>query len=497
MASSSTDIPEALVTENESGNSRIQLSDHHGMVMILAPLNGNNWLSWSRSVRIALEGRDKLGYIDGTCARPADGSASLRQWRITNSMVRTWILNTLSKDIVNAYLYAASASCGWIWRCVTRNQILVQDPLPHINKAYSMVLRVERQRQVNSEFVDSGDNSALMGKGYEIRGSDLVADIMEALQIIQTNKMPQDPVRVHFAQGDEMAGQKGYKVFDIENKVTFVSRDVVFHGHIFPYLAPHSDSVSGPVHYFLGLEITLCAAGTSMTQHNPYRRLVGRLLYLSFTRPDISFGAQQLSQFVHQPAQAHMDAALHLVRYLKGIPDQGLFFPFSNSLNLTAFCDADWGGCIDSRRSLTGYCIFLGNASISWKSKKQPTVARSTAEAEYRSLSTTVCELKWISYLLQDLHLTSPTPIPLYCDNQAAIHIVANPVFHERTKHIEMDCHLIHDHFKSDFVLPSYIPSKSQLVDVFTKSLSAPLFNSFISKLGLVSPSQVQLEGGC
>ncbi|KAL0349510.1 UNVERIFIED_CONTAM: Retrovirus-related Pol polyprotein from transposon RE1 [Sesamum radiatum] len=226
----------------------------------------------------------------------------------------------------------------------------------------------------------------------------------------------------------------------------------------------------GPAHYFLGLENTRCTAGTSITQHKyvrdiiqdsglttckpantplpigvnlsahhtdrlpdpgPYRCLVGRLLYLIFTRPDISFGTQQLSQFVHQPAQAHMDATLHLVRYLKGIPNQGLFFPVSNSLNLTASCDADWAGCIDSRRSLLGYCIFLSNALISWKSKKQLTVARSTAEAEYRSLSTTVCELKWISYLLQDLHLTSPTPIPLYCDNQAAIHIVANPVFHE------------------------------------------------------------------
>ncbi|KAL0340121.1 UNVERIFIED_CONTAM: hypothetical protein Sradi_4528900 [Sesamum radiatum] len=108
MASSSTDIPEAVVTssENESGNLRIQLPDHHGMVMISAPLNGNNLLSWSRFVRIALEGRDKLVYIDGTCARPADGSANLGQWRIIDSMVRTWILNTLSKDIVNAYLYA-------------------------------------------------------------------------------------------------------------------------------------------------------------------------------------------------------------------------------------------------------------------------------------------------------------------------------------------------------------------------------------------------------
>ncbi|KAL0334022.1 UNVERIFIED_CONTAM: Retrovirus-related Pol polyprotein from transposon RE1 [Sesamum angustifolium] len=216
----------------------------------------------------------------------------------------------------------------------------------------------------------------------------------------------------------------------------------------------------GHAKYFLGLEIARPIDGTSVTQYKyirdiiqdagltsckpthtplslglklssqnspplldlePYRRLVGRLLYLGFTRPDISFGAQQLSQFVHRPCQTHLDAALHLVRYLKGNPDQGLFFPCSNPLTLTAYCDADWVGCVDSRRSLTRYCIFLGNAPISWKTKKQPTVACSTAEAEYRSLGATVCELQWLSYLLQDFKIDLPTPIPLYCDNQVAV----------------------------------------------------------------------------
>ncbi|KAL0374241.1 UNVERIFIED_CONTAM: Retrovirus-related Pol polyprotein from transposon RE1 [Sesamum radiatum] len=157
----------------------------------------------------------------------------------------------------------------------------------------------------------------------------------------------------------------------------------------------------GPTKYFLGLEIDRTGAGTQhkficdiisdtgllsakpaltplparvklsafdsteLADPEPYRWLVGRLLYLSFTRPDISFGAQQLSQFVHTPCQSHMEVALHLVRYLKGRPDHGLFFPSSNSFAVLAFCDADWAGCIDSRRSLTGYCIFLGDALIS------------------------------------------------------------------------------------------------------------------------------------
>ncbi|KAL0386161.1 UNVERIFIED_CONTAM: Retrovirus-related Pol polyprotein from transposon RE1 [Sesamum radiatum] len=291
----------------------------------------------------------------------------------------------------------------------------------------------------------------------------------------------------------------------------------------------------GPAKYFLGLEIARSTTGTSVTQHKytqdiiidaglksskpaltplplglklssttspvlsdpePYHRLVGRLLYLSFTRPDISYGTQQLSQFVHRPCQLHMDAALHLVHYLRGCPDKGLFFPTSNSFELIAFCDADWSSFVDSRRSLTGYCIFLGGALILWKTKKQPTVARSTVEAEYRSLGATVCELEWISFLLKDFAATIPTPIPLYCDNQVAVHIVANPVFHERTKHLEINCHLVRDKFKEGFVLPSHIFGTQQLADVFTKLLPAPAFASALSKLGLVVFPQVQLEGG-
>ncbi|KAL0375768.1 UNVERIFIED_CONTAM: Retrovirus-related Pol polyprotein from transposon RE2 [Sesamum calycinum] len=138
----------------------------------------------------------------------------------------------------------------------------------------------------------------------------------------------------------------------------------------------------------------------------------------------------QLSQFVHKPCTTHIDAALHLVGHLKGCHERGLSFPISNSFHLTAYYDVDWVSCVDSRRSLTGYRIFLGGALISWKTKKQTTIARSTAEAEYRSLGTTVFELQWISYVLQDLRIQVPTPIPLHCDNLATLHIIANPVFH-------------------------------------------------------------------
>jgi hypothetical protein len=176
-----------------------------------------------------------------------------------------------------------------------------------------------------------------------------------------------------------------------------------------------------------------------------YRRLIGRLIYLTNTRPDITFATQQLSQFLSSPTEKHFQAATRVLRYLKKSPGQGLFFPKDSSLMLSGFSDADWAGCLDSRRSISGQCFYLGKSLISWRTKKQLTVSRSSSEAEYRALGAATCELQWILYLLKDLHVSLLKPPVLYCDNQSAIHIAANPVFHERTKHLEIDCHLVRE----------------------------------------------------
>ncbi|KAL0438756.1 UNVERIFIED_CONTAM: Retrovirus-related Pol polyprotein from transposon RE2 [Sesamum latifolium] len=237
-------------------------------------------------------------------------------------------------------------------------------------------------------------------------------------------------------------------------------------------------------------------SGALLQTPDSYRRLVGHLLYLGFTRPDISHSIQQLSQYLNRPCASHWNAALHVVRYLKGCPSRGLFLPADNSLVLKGYCDADWASCPDSRRSLTGFCIFLGGALVSWKTKKQSTVSRSTAEAKYRSLAATVCELSWLSYLLADFGVPLTLPIDLFCDNKAAIHILANPVFHERTKHIEMDCHLVRDAYKEGFILPIHVRSSVQFADLFTKVLPLKLFAFFLSKLGLVSLAPSPACGG-
>ncbi|KAL4324423.1 hypothetical protein GQ457_11G022250 [Hibiscus cannabinus] len=215
-----------------------------------------------------------------------------------------------------------------------------------------------------------------------------------------------------------------------------------------------------------------------------YRILVGKLLYLTNSRPDISFAVQQLSQFISAPTDLHLKALHRVLRYLKGTPGQGIFFPASNPLQLSAFSDSDWATCPDSRKSVTGLCVFLGSSLISWKSKKQQTVSRSSSEAEYRALAAVTCELQWIKYLLSDLQI-SYTTANLYCDNLSAIKLAENPVHHERTKHIEIDCHLIREKVRSKDITLLPVTSQNQLADCFTKALPVSTFQTSISKLGI------------
>ncbi|KAL0456584.1 UNVERIFIED_CONTAM: Retrovirus-related Pol polyprotein from transposon RE2 [Sesamum latifolium] len=213
----------------------------------------------------------------------------------------------------------------------------------------------------------------------------------------------------------------------------------------------------------VGVKLTIDAGGV-LQDPSQYRRLIGRVLYLGYTRLDISHATQQLSQFIQCPCQQHWKAVVHLVCYIKGSLFTGLFFPFQNDLALTTFSNVDWVACLDSRKSLIGYCLFLGSAPVSWKTKKQNTLSRSTVEAEYRSMASAFYELTWLTYLLTDFGVTVQLPVPFFYDNKAALHIIENPVFYERTKHLEIDCHIVRDKFKDGLIQPTFIRSKLQLI---------------------------------
>ncbi|CAM8888862.1 unnamed protein product [Rhodiola kirilowii] len=217
----------------------------------------------------------------------------------------------------------------------------------------------------------------------------------------------------------------------------------------------------------------------------PYRKLVGKLIYLTITRPDLAHSVQILSQYMSAPTSDHLQAAHRLLRYIKGAPAQGLFFSAKSDLILSAFCDADWAACPKTRRSTTGFCVLIGESLVSWKSKKQPIVSRSSAESEYRSMASTCSEILWLLRLLADMGASIPKPVTLHCDNQAAIHIAKNPVFHERTKHIELDCHFIRHHINNKVLEPVYIPTADQPADLFTKQLPSEQLLRLLLKLGV------------
>nr|KYP71079.1 hypothetical protein KK1_010322 [Cajanus cajan] len=161
--------------------------------------------------------------------------------------------------------------------------------------------------------------------------------------------------------------------------------------------------------------------GTLISDPSPFRRLIGRLLYLTNTRPDIGFAVQQLSQFVSCPREPHMQQAMRILKYLKNAPGSGLFYPSNTPLKIQAFSDYDWATCATTRRSVTGYCVFLGKSLVTWKSKKQSTVSRSSSEAEYRALASLTCELQWLPNLFNDLQISVPVPYSTFCDSQSAI----------------------------------------------------------------------------
>ncbi|XP_071740841.1 uncharacterized mitochondrial protein AtMg00810-like [Rutidosis leptorrhynchoides] len=232
-------------------------------------------------------------------------------------------------------------------------------------------------------------------------------------------------------------------------------------------------------------------AGPLVTNPTLYRSLAGALQYLTFTRPDITYVVQQLCLFMHDPREPHFGALKCVLRYVRGIIDDGLqIFP-SSTTKLIAYSDADWGGCPNTRRSTSGYCVLLGDNILSWSSKRQATVSRSSTEAEYRAVANAVAETCWIRNLLHELHSPLSHATLIYCDNVSAVYLSTNPVQHQRTKHIEIDIHFVCDKVATGDIRVLHVPTTSQCADIFTKGLPAPLFTDFKSSLNVHSLTPV------
>ncbi|KAK2420319.1 putative mitochondrial protein [Trifolium repens] len=216
-----------------------------------------------------------------------------------------------------------------------------------------------------------------------------------------------------------------------------------------------------------------------------FRSIVGALQYATLTRPEISFSVNKVCQFLSNPLEEHWKAVKRILRYLSGTLHHGLVIqaaPIDKPLSLIGFCDADWASDHDDRRSTSGACIFVGPNLVSWWSKKQSLVARSSAEAEYRSLANLSSEMLWLQSLLTELGCRFYTP-KILCDNLSTVSLAHNPSLHHRTKHMELDIFFVREKVLSKSLVVSHVPAQDQWADIFTKPLSAIKFSALRDKL--------------
>ncbi|KAF5462625.1 hypothetical protein F2P56_018614 [Juglans regia] len=253
---------------------------------------------------------------------------------------------------------------------------------------------------------------------------------------------------------------------------------------------------SKPVHTPMVVSQHLTGDGLAFLDPTLYRSLVGALQYLTITRPDIVHAINSVSQFLHAPTTYHFLAVKGILRYVKGTLHFGLTFRPSAAFGaLVAYSNADWTDCPDTRRSTSGYSIYLGDNLVSLCAKKQPTLSNSSSEFEYRALATTATELLWLTHLLHDLKVPiSPMPI-LLCNNKNAIFLSSNHVSHKRAKHIELDYHFLRELVVAGKLHTQYVPSHLQVADLFTKSVSRSLFEFFRTKLHVRSNPTLNLRG--
>jgi len=285
----------------------------------------------------------------------------------------------------------------------------------------------------------------------------------------------------------------------------------------------------GLLHYYLGLEVTQSTDGITLGQSayaakilqnaglagcNPsfipmeprlklskkssapavdataYRSIVGSLRYLVNTRPDLAYSVGYVSRFMEEPTTEHLAAVKRVLRYVAGTLDYGCHYTRKKDARLVGFSDSDLAGDIDTRKSTTGVVFFLGNNIITWQSQKQKVVALSSCEAEYIAGTTAACQGVWLARLLGELKGKQEGAIKINIDNESAIQLSKNPVFHDRSKHIDVRFHFIRECVEEGRVCVASIGTTEQLADIMTKALARERFCELRTKLGLVKLKQ-------
>eukprot|EP00253_Pinus_taeda_P036031 PITA_36031 len=250
----------------------------------------------------------------------------------------------------------------------------------------------------------------------------------------------------------------------------------------------------GPLHFFLGLEISQDATGIKLSQDKSdtplvdstlYRQLVGSLLYLTHSRPDLSYVVGAVSRYMQEPHELHWNVAKRILRYVQGTITFEIHYAAGTALNLLGFTDSDWAGDSIDRKSTSGYSLSLGSGPICWSSKKQAAIALSSAEAEYRGVVNITIQALWLQHFLTELGVQFRQPIVIWCDNQSTLKFCRDPVQRQRTKHIEIHMQYIRDLVHDQVIDFQFCPSAEQTADIFTKTFTEQKFRSLRDRLGV------------
>ncbi|GJU72356.1 hypothetical protein Tco_1263761 [Tanacetum coccineum] len=217
-----------------------------------------------------------------------------------------------------------------------------------------------------------------------------------------------------------------------------------------------------------------------------YRGMIGTLMYLTASRPDLTFVVCMCARYQAKPTEKHLHAVKRIFKYLRGTVNRGLWYPKDSSIALTAYADADHAGCQDTRRSTSGSMQLLGDRLVSWSSKRQKSAAISSTEAEYIAMSGCCAQILWMRSQLTDYGLGF-NKIPMYCDNKSAIALCCNNVQHSRSKHIDIRFHFIKEQVENGVVELYFVNTEYQLADIFTKALCRERIEFLINKLGMRS----------
>ena len=223
--------------------------------------------------------------------------------------------------------------------------------------------------------------------------------------------------------------------------------------------------------------------GTPTNNATQYQRIIGALQYLTLTRPGLSFSINKLSIFMHKPTSLHLPHLRRLLEYLKSTINFAIVIRKPHSFNMIAYTDANWGEIVDDNTLTLAYIIFFGGNPISWLSKKQRTMDKSSSKAKYWVVATTTVDIIWLTNLLSKLCVTARTQPTLLCDSVGDTYLCSNPILHSRMKHIALDYHFVRDHVQVGKLHVLHVSTKYQLADILTKPLATSRFRELTTKI--------------